>query len=114
MWTGNQIPKPNKNVQDLPEGYHLTELGPLPQEWRVVRLGEVVRLCKGRKPPELLKNYEKGAFPYLTADYFRNRIAKEWIPSVQAQNLSFCKSHDIVLIWDGSNAGQVFSGLDGY
>jgi len=26
----------------LPEGYKMTELGPLPEEWRVVRLGEVV------------------------------------------------------------------------
>jgi hypothetical protein len=25
----------------LPEGYKMTELGPLPKEWRVVRLGEV-------------------------------------------------------------------------
>jgi hypothetical protein len=27
----------------LPEGYKMTELGPLPEEWRVVRLGEVAR-----------------------------------------------------------------------
>ncbi|BCX05871.1 MAG: restriction modification system DNA specificity subunit [Candidatus Roseilinea sp.] len=26
----------------LPDGYRMTELGPLPEEWRVVRLGEVV------------------------------------------------------------------------
>lgn len=26
---------------ELPAGYHMTELGPLPEEWRVVRLGEV-------------------------------------------------------------------------
>lgn len=24
----------------LPEGYRMTELGPLPEEWRVVKLGE--------------------------------------------------------------------------
>jgi len=26
---------------DLPDGFQMTELGPLPKEWRVVRLGEV-------------------------------------------------------------------------
>jgi type I restriction enzyme S subunit len=31
-------------TDDLPTGYKMTELGPLPQEWRVVRLGEVVSL----------------------------------------------------------------------
>jgi len=26
----------------LPDGFQMTELGPLPKEWRVVRLGEVL------------------------------------------------------------------------
>lgn len=32
----------HENENTLPEGYHMTELGPLPKEWRVVRLGEVL------------------------------------------------------------------------
>ncbi len=28
----------------LPPGFKMTELGPLPEEWQVVRLGEVVSL----------------------------------------------------------------------
>jgi type I restriction enzyme S subunit len=27
----------------LPDGFQMTELGPLPKEWRVVRLGEARR-----------------------------------------------------------------------
>jgi type I restriction enzyme S subunit len=30
------------NTDDLPDGFQMTELGPLPKEWRVVRLGEVL------------------------------------------------------------------------
>jgi len=30
------------NTEDLPDGFQMIELGPLPKEWRVVRLGEVV------------------------------------------------------------------------
>ena len=30
------------NTEDLPDGFQMTELGPLPKEWRVVRLGEVL------------------------------------------------------------------------
>jgi type I restriction enzyme S subunit len=30
------------NTEDLPDDFQMTELGPLPKEWRVVRLGEVV------------------------------------------------------------------------
>lgn len=65
----------------LPEGYKMTELGPLPKEWRVVRLGEVVTLKKGRKPPKLLKTYQRGSLPYLTAAYFRSGTVEAWIPS---------------------------------
>ena len=30
------------NTEDLPENFQMTELGPLPKEWRVVRLGDLV------------------------------------------------------------------------
>jgi type I restriction enzyme S subunit len=33
---------------DLPDGFQMTELGPLPKEWRVVRLGEVAEFGKNR------------------------------------------------------------------
>jgi hypothetical protein len=32
------------NTEDLPDGFQMTELGPLPEEWRVVRLGEVAAI----------------------------------------------------------------------
>ncbi|WP_173424560.1 restriction endonuclease subunit S, partial [Chloroflexus sp. MS-G] len=35
------------NTEDLPDGFQMTELGPLPKEWRVVRLGEVGLLERG-------------------------------------------------------------------
>jgi type I restriction enzyme S subunit len=41
----------NVHAADLPPGYRLTELGPLPEEWQVVRLGEAVKFT--RKPPGL-------------------------------------------------------------
>jgi type I restriction enzyme S subunit len=101
------------NTEDLPNNFQMTELGPLPKEWRVVRLGEVVKLTKGRKPDELIPKYQFGALPYLTADYFRNRLPTEWVPSEYLSKLPFCSKEDVVLIWDGSKAGQVFIGLEG-
>lgn len=52
MRTGSQIPKPNTDVQDLPDGYRMTELGPLPEEWQVVRLGEVAEVRYGKAKPK--------------------------------------------------------------
>jgi len=101
------------STEDLPDGFQMTELGPLPEDWRVVRLGEVVKLTKGRKPDELIPKYQFGALPYLTADYFRNRLPTEWVPAQYLSKLPFCSKEDVVLIWDGSKAGQVFIGLEG-
>ncbi len=33
----------SQGIESLPEGFKMTELGPLPEEWQVVRLGEVLR-----------------------------------------------------------------------
>ena len=48
MQMESKMPKPQDDVQDLPPGYRMTELGPLPEEWRVVRLGEITSIS--RKP----------------------------------------------------------------
>ena len=38
---------PPAPTTDLPDGYRMTELGPLPEAWQVVRLGEVTQLVRG-------------------------------------------------------------------
>lgn len=41
---------------DLPEGYRMTELGPLPEEWQVVRLGEVFSLAPRKQREQVVKD----------------------------------------------------------
>ncbi len=43
-------------ANDLPEGYRLTELGPLPEEWRVVRLGEVFSLVPKKQREHVVED----------------------------------------------------------
>ena len=45
---------------DLPEGYRMTELGPLPEEWRVVQLGKVYEIQQGKA---LSRKKDKGLRP---------------------------------------------------
>jgi len=55
---------PNNNTP--PQGYKMTELGALPEEWEVVRLGEVVEMKQGKVlPMELLT---KQGFPAFGAN----------------------------------------------
>uniref|UniRef100_UPI00145F138D restriction endonuclease subunit S n=1 Tax=Candidatus Roseilinea sp. NK_OTU-006 TaxID=2704250 RepID=UPI00145F138D len=53
------------SVPDLPEGYRLTELGPLPEEWQVVRLGEVASILMGQSPPSETYNTKGIGLPFL-------------------------------------------------
>jgi len=55
----------HNSTLDLPEGYRLTELGPLPDEWRVVQLGEVVTLTMGQSPPSTTYNVNWQGLPFL-------------------------------------------------
>ncbi len=38
-----------ERTDNLPSGYRMTELGPLPEEWRVVKLGEVAEFQTGKR-----------------------------------------------------------------
>jgi type I restriction enzyme S subunit len=95
------------------KGFKETEIGLIPEDWEVVRLGEVVKIIRGKKPKTLSESPTKNSLPYLTADYFRNRIPNQFVEIEIEKNLQTCKKDDVILIWDGSKAGQVFTGLEG-
>jgi Restriction endonuclease S subunits len=95
------------------KGFKETEIGLIPEDWEVVRLGDVVKIIKGKKPKTLSENPIKNSLPYLTAEYFRNGIPNQFVDIEMEKNLPTCKKDDVILIWDGSKAGQVFTGLEG-
>ena len=90
-----------------------TEIGLIPEDWEVVRLGEVVKIIKGKKPEILNESPSENSLPYLTAEYFRHGIPNQFVNIELEKQLPICKKEDVILIWDGSKAGQVFSGLEG-
>lgn len=50
--------------------------------------------------------------PYATADFFRTGTATQFVPSGELTNCIVTQKGWPVLIWDGSNAGEVFVGRD--
>jgi len=80
-------------------------LGRIPEEWEVVRLGEILKFLKGKTPRKLYDYEEEGMTIYLTPEYLRKNKC----------DVAFCKkeetllaNEDIIILWDGSNAGEVF------
>jgi type I restriction enzyme S subunit len=85
----------------------------VPEGWGWKRLGDLITYRKGRKPDILLEQKDEGDLPYLTAGYFRTGTPKNFVPLDYHSSCVRCDLNDIVLIWDGSNAGDVFKGLTG-
>jgi type I restriction enzyme S subunit len=98
---------------DIPKGYKATELGMLPEEWDVKPLSEIISFRKGRKPNNLSETPANDAVPYLTADYFRTRVSSKYVNLSKDPSAILVATEDVVFIWDGSNAGDVFLGLNG-
>ena len=74
-------------------------------------LCEVVRLTKGKKP-KLYNEQFKGAVPYLVARFIRGEEPPQFA-SLSDKNAVSVTASDIVIICDGSNSGEMFTGLDG-
>jgi type I restriction enzyme S subunit len=74
------------------------------------KLSEIVDLQKGKKPE--ISSTSNGNLPYLTAKYIRGEADPEYgIPNSNGSLVVSPK--DFVIIMDGSNSGEVFTGLNG-
>ncbi len=88
-----------------------TEIGRIPKEWKVVKLVEIIKYVKGKKPKELKLEYKDQYLPYLSTDYLRENKNTKFVDSLK--NVILINEDDLILLWDGSNAGEVFLGRPG-
>lgn len=83
----------------------------IPEEWKIVRLGEYIKYTKGRKPEVMISDRKIGYLPYLSTEYLRNSNADNFV-KITGNEVLVSKG-EIILLWDGSNAGEVFLGKEG-
>jgi type I restriction enzyme S subunit len=88
-----------------------TEIGKLPKNWEVVKLGDVVTYRKGVKPKVIFDRRGPNTLPYLTADDVRAGIFTKW--TRESGKIVKVNKDDIILIWDGFYCGDAFIGLEG-
>jgi len=77
------------------------------EEWREVRFLDKINLVKGTKPKSSVKEREEATLPYLTTEYFREKIIKEYIP-IEENKITLVNEGDLVIIADGSRSGELF------
>lgn len=56
---------------NIPQGYKATELGIIPQEWEVMRLGDIVSITSGESP-SLYHLKAEGKYPYVKVEDLNN------------------------------------------
>jgi type I restriction enzyme S subunit len=79
--------------------------------WQTKRLGDVCEIIKGRKPA-LKATASNGDLPYLVAKVMRGSKEAEYA-SLKDRNSITVEESETIIICDGSNSGEVFTGFRG-
>jgi type I restriction enzyme S subunit len=110
------------DIEVFDGGFKETELGPLPEEWEVVRLGEVVENMKQEgSPNESQKKIKSVAYPYCGAngiiDYINDYIFDGEYVLVAEDGGRYGKFENTAYIMNGkfwvNNHAHILQAMDG-
>ncbi|MCB0536220.1 MAG: restriction endonuclease subunit S [Bacteroidetes bacterium] len=77
-----------------------------------IKLKNLVTIKKGKKPSILVDGGE--GLPYCTAQYLRTGIVEQIVPEKAYKSAVKITNEDILVLWDGSNAGEMLFGKEGF
>jgi|SRR5690554_2145535 len=80
-------------------------IGEIPEHWEVSRIKFYLDYQKGRNPKELKFSESNESEIYLSMDYLRGN-PKQMLYVEDVENYVKVDENDILLLWDGSNAGE--------
>ena len=87
-------------------------IGNVPSHWTLLPLKHYVSFLNVRIPSEISEAAE--GFPYLTMDYLRGRSDKQTMYPKNPTELLLVDEGDIIVLWDGANAGEFLRAKKGY
>ena len=85
-------------------------LGEIPEHWEKKRVKFEIEYQKGRNPKEL--TFTETNYIYLSMEYLRGESQKI-LYTKDVRGLVKIERGDILLLWDGSNAGEFIKGEEG-
>ena len=99
------------------EGYKEVRIGPklklIPDGWKIYKLKNIISKRKGKRPNNLFENkIDEKFIPYLSVNYLRGNELPKWC-SKEDNNKVEVNENEILMIWDGSYSGNVFTGFNG-
>ena len=97
------IPNPCGNIKETKmKNSGIEWIGEIPDDWESIRLKYIYSTTKAKLPKQFYD--DKNLTPYLSMDFIRDSINTE---PVYAKDGDYCSEEDILILWDGSNAGEI-------
>jgi len=78
-------------------------IGDIPNDWMISKFKYIYNVQKAKLPTNLEDELSDYTFPYLNMDYIRDNNLKPQY----SKDGTFCRENDLLLLWDGSNAGEI-------
>jgi len=97
---------------DMPKGFKMTELGPLPQEWRVVRLGDVAETTSGGTPSREVPEFFGGTIPWVKSGELNDTLITKTEETItedglRNSNAKIFQKGTLLIAMYGATAGKV-------
>ncbi len=87
-------------------------IGEIPEHWDIIRFKYIVSSQKGKVPKKLTDKNVSNSPVYLSMSYLRgNPDEKKFV--LESKDCVHVKTGDILLLWDGSEAGEFIKGKEG-
>jgi type I restriction enzyme S subunit len=77
----------------------------------VIRLGEFIQIIKGSKAETVFNKPVESSYPYIQIDDLHGNGDAKFTTDTSG---TFAQADDVIIAWDGANAGTIGFGLSGY
>ncbi|MGG5487581.1 restriction endonuclease subunit S [Gaetbulibacter sp. PBL-D1] len=88
-------------------------IGKIPEDWKSVNLKWISNITKGRKPKVDYDEGGKNLLPYLSMEFLRDKTDYPTYASIEEKGLVLVDDGDILILWDGSKAGEIVKAKKG-
>ena len=79
-------------------------IGKIPKGWQIIKFKYIAKYKKGNSPDKFYDIQEVGTLPYLSMEYLRG--TSNCTNFVESLNKTISTEEDLILLCDGSNAGE--------
>lgn len=87
-----------------------SELGLIPEGWKVEKLGDIFKFIKGKKPKDLVDGYTEDSIPYIVKGVIDGTDKPKY---TLGEKIVEVEELDYFMLMDGANSGNLYYGYAG-